>query len=784
MPEGFLMGFDVGGGSGRCLLLDAERFETVVATRSYRHPLAPNTGGLSALWRLLGEAAREVMARAGAEPGQVLGLAASSMRFATVLLGRGGEALLATPNRDARAGLEALRLATEHGEALQARTGHWPSPICGAPRLAWLANARPGCLAHAEALLGLGDWVTWRLCGELVPCGTRAGRLRSDAAAALGLLPGVPVGVCGADTPAGLLGAGVASAGEAGVIAGTTSPVQLLLAEPFVDPRGRLWTEHHPVSNLWALESNAGPSGEALDWFARLLHPDSAHPVSRILAEAATSEPGAALDVFALEPPGADHPLLAHANLIATSHVGGNTEEVSVHQGAIVVEELALLLRGERPRHVLNPETLEHFDWEEPRTTPKPGVLGALSRRQAPAVTDLQAAPAAMDLPAVPAGTDLQAVPPVAAAPSVPARASAPSLRPGVERVLRAFCARIQDDPAVRSLARGRSVTLQFALTDLDLEFFLRLRDDVVRAGLGRADGAPDVRLRMKARVLDGMFSGRVSGMDMAMKGELFFAGDAARAMTLQHLQADLQRLYRAACEETGGTGDLDAIAPGNPADGPAAPLGGDDPRLALIAVVRELHAAHLVTATGGNVSVRAAGQEALWITPSQLFKGDLRPELLVRMDLAGEPLDPDSRSPSSERLMHCAAYAARPEATAVVHAHAKNATILANAGLPFLPISTEAAFFGEIPRVPFLMPGTKELADAVAAALQDSWAVLMQNHGLLVAGRSLRRAADMVEIIERSSEVLLGCRAVGREPPLLPDDVVRQLRQMGDLVA
>jgi autoinducer 2 (AI-2) kinase len=81
-------------------------------------------------------------------------------------------------------------------------------------------------------------------------------------------------------------------------------------------------------------------------------------------------------------------------------------------------------------------------------------------------------------------------------------------------------------------------------------------------------------------------------------------------------------------------------------------------------------------------------------------------------------------------------------------------------------------------------MPGTKDLADAIAGALADSWAVLMQNHGLLVAGRSLRRAADMVEIIERTAEVLLRCRAVGREPPLLPDDVVRQLRQMGDLVA
>jgi autoinducer 2 (AI-2) kinase len=133
---------------------------------------------------------------------------------------------------------------------------------------------------------------------------------------------------------------------------------------------------------------------------------------------------------------------------------------------------------------------------------------------------------------------------------------------------------------------------------------------------------------------------------------------------------------------------------------------------------------------------------------------------------------------------MHCAVYRARPEAQAVVHAHAPNATILANTGLPFLPISTEAAFFGEIPRVPFLMPGTEALADAVEAAARECWAVLMLNHGLLVAGRSLRRAADMVEIVERSAEVILGCYAVGREPPVLPEKIVAELRAMGDLVA
>jgi autoinducer 2 (AI-2) kinase len=203
-----------------------------------------------------------------------------------------------------------------------------------------------------------------------------------------------------------------------------------------------------------------------------------------------------------------------------------------------------------------------------------------------------------------------------------------------------------------------------------------------------------------------------------------------------------------------------------------------------LVSVVNELYASGVVTATGGNVSVRVPDRDEIWITPSQAFKGRLRPEMLVRLDLDGTPLDPDALSPSSERLMHCAIYRARPDAQAVVHAHAPHATILVDAGLPFLPISTEAAFFGDIPRVPFIMPGTQDLADAVGKAAEHSWAVLMQNHGLIVGGRSLRRVADMVEIIDRSAEVILGCYAVGKPPSTLPPEVVEMLQKMGDLLA
>lgn len=494
---------------------------------------------------------------------------------------------------------------------------------------------------------------------------------------------------------------------------------------------------------------------------------------------------GAALDVFAEEPPGADHPLLALENVIATPHVGGNTRDVAAHQGRIVADDLARLLRGERPHHVLNPEALEGFAWSQPRRAPDAETLARLAARPGPAVSDLQRdrrrAPArarAAAAPAVPAAPREEQ--PAAAASSAPQLAAATRAR--FEALVADFAARAAASEALRSAARGRDVTLHFRVPDAGLELHLRLADDAVAAARGAPPVPADVELRLAADVLDGMFTGRVQPMQAALDGRLSFTGDTGKAMTLQHLQGELARLWRAARAAVGDPGDLAAAEA--PAGAAHAGVAADDPRVALVQVVEELYAQQLITATGGNVSVRIPGRDEVWITPSQLFKGDLRPEVLVRIDLAGRPLDPGARAPSSERMIHCAVYAARPEAGAVIHAHAPHATTLANADLPFVPISTEAAFFGEIPRVPFLMPGTPELAHAVGEGMKDCWAVLMKNHGLVVAGRSLRRAADMVEIVERSSQLILGCHAVGREPPRLPDEALQTLRRIGDLVA
>jgi autoinducer 2 (AI-2) kinase len=491
---------------------------------------------------------------------------------------------------------------------------------------------------------------------------------------------------------------------------------------------------------------------------------------------------GAALDVFAVEPPASDDPLLTLPNVIATPHIGGNTAEVAIHQGRIIAEDLERMRAGEAPHCLLNPEVLEDLDWTTPRPKPSPELLAELQQRESPAVTDLQKK-----------GRRTPPAPEREAAPAAPAAggaldAGAAEIRSAMERVLNAFVDGLLNDDPLKEVAFGREVILHFALTDLGLEFHFGFRDGAPVGGADAPDEPADVQLKMRADLLDGMFTGRLNPMEAAMNGELSFSGDTAKAMTLTQIQSDMERVYKAVIAEVGEPGDLASVA--RPAAtaaaaGPASSAApASDVRHQLIEVVDELYAARLITATGGNASVRSETPGEVWITPSQLFKGDLRVEILVRVGMDGRALDAGARSPSSEAAMHTAVLEAKPEAQAVIHCHAPNATVLVNSDLPFLPISTEAAFFSKVGRIPFVMPGTRDLAEIVVEAMGDGWAVLMQNHGLLVAGRSLRRAADMAEIIEQTAEVILGCHAVGKEPPVLPVETVEMLAKMGDLMA
>ncbi len=489
---------------------------------------------------------------------------------------------------------------------------------------------------------------------------------------------------------------------------------------------------------------------------------------------------GAALDVFSVEPPGADHPLLALPNVIATPHVGGNTLEVARHQGEAAAADLERMLAGMEPHHCLNPETLAGFRWDRRQAAAADEALGALSDRPAPSVTDLQP-PARPTLP----GMGEEAEP---ARKEEAARMSVPSedTKAQMESVLRAFVEKARSDPALIAYAAGRKVISHYTVSDLGLEFYVGFRQGVVEAGLGPPAEPAEVRMKASAETLDGILTGRISGNKAAMSGKLSFSGDVRLAMGMQRVQGDIIRLYSAARDEAGGI-DFTALrqkmasslaAAGRTLEAPS------DPRQELVEAVHELYTLQLITATGGNLSVRIPETSECWITPSQIYKGGLRPEAMVRIDFDGNPLDPGALAPSSERAVHTEIYRARPDVQAVVHTHAPYATILGLSRLPFLPVTTDAAFLKDLPLVPFIMPGTKELAQAVVAAMGKHPACIMQNHGLVVAASTLRRAINLTEAIERTAQLILGCYAVGKKPATLPKEVVRMLQELGEMMA
>ena len=510
---------------------------------------------------------------------------------------------------------------------------------------------------------------------------------------------------------------------------------------------------------------------------------------------------GAGLDVFAVEPPGADYPLLALPNVIATPHVGGNTVEVASHQGHVIADDLRRMASGLPPQHVLNPETLTGFSWQGSRPSVDPASLAALAAASRPAVTDLHSE----------AAPQTHAAPTSAETGAPAAEATPTSSRHQMERVLQLFVDLAAGDTTLQEFAAKRSVSSHYSVNDLALDFHIGFRDGRVVAGLGAPAFPADVKLKAKAQILDAILTGRLNGNKAAMTGKLSFSGDVRLAMGMQKIQGDMVRLYSAARQQAGGIdfSAVDGVSSATEGSALSATLASAAlPPLAARAVAttlpagrhappsaatlrdevtritEEMFAAQLITPTGGNVSARIPGTNEAWISPSQLYKGGLSSEMMVRIDLDGNALDPDAPAPSSERLVHCEIYKARPDVEAVVHAHAAYATILGMSGLPFLPVTTEAAFLADLPRVPFIMPGSKELAAAVRQALGGGMAVLMQNHGLVVAASSLRRAADTAEVIERVCQLIWGCYAVGKKPPTLPKDVLVTLREIGRMLA
>ncbi len=173
-----------------------------------------------------------------------------------------------------------------------------------------------------------------------------------------------------------------------------------------------------------------------------------------------------------------------------------------------------------------------------------------------------------------------------------------------------------------------------------------------------------------------------------------------------------------------------------------------------------------LAPATAGNYSVRTEdGQIA--ITVSGMYKGDLKKDGIMRVDLDGKPLE--DKKPSAETLLHTLIYDLYPDVNAVLHTHSVPCVVLTRIDPQASHIVLDGyellkAFPGidthdtQI-RLPIFdnTQDMKALSRDVMEVLKDKQktpAFLIRNHGLYGWGKNMKEASQVVEALE----VLLSC--------------------------
>ena len=170
-----------------------------------------------------------------------------------------------------------------------------------------------------------------------------------------------------------------------------------------------------------------------------------------------------------------------------------------------------------------------------------------------------------------------------------------------------------------------------------------------------------------------------------------------------------------------------------------------------------------LTFGSSGNISVRL--DDGWLMTPTGTSMGELDPARLSRLDAEGRLVSGDA--PTKESFLHLAMYGQRPSAGAVVHLHSTHSVAVScladvNPANVLPPITAYYVMrIGTLPLVPYYPPGDLDLARAVREMASDHHAVLLANHGPVVAGTSLEDAVYATEELEETARLFLMLRSM-----------------------
>ena len=185
-----------------------------------------------------------------------------------------------------------------------------------------------------------------------------------------------------------------------------------------------------------------------------------------------------------------------------------------------------------------------------------------------------------------------------------------------------------------------------------------------------------------------------------------------------------------------------------------------------------------LTFGSSGNISARI--EDGWLMTPTGSTMGNLNPAKISKLDNEGNLISGDP--PTKETFLHIAMYEERPQTGAVVHLHSTHSVAVSclhdiNPKNVLPPITAYYVMkIGTLPLVPYFPPGDLNLARAVREMASDHHAVLLANHGPVVAGKSLEDAVYATEELEETARLFLMLKDV--KTRFLTDEQVAALRE------
>lgn len=181
-----------------------------------------------------------------------------------------------------------------------------------------------------------------------------------------------------------------------------------------------------------------------------------------------------------------------------------------------------------------------------------------------------------------------------------------------------------------------------------------------------------------------------------------------------------------------------------------------------------------LTGGASGNISARTE-DGGLLVTPTGASFGRLDPARLARFDAAGRHISGDV--PTKEMPLHAAFYETRQSAGAVVHLHSTHSVAVSmmpdiNPDNMLRPLTAYSIMrLGKVKLLPYFRPGDPAMGQALRGLAGKRSAVVLANHGPVVAARELEAAVYAIEELEETAKLTLLLRGVNAVE-LTPDQI------------